>query len=386
MLTQNENELLTRVGPGTAAGQLLRRYWHVVAAAAELSAAKPKKRVRILGEDLVLYLDKSGNYGLVAEKCSHRGVSLYYGFVEPDGIRCAYHGWKYDACGKCLEQPFENPEAGFKDKISQPAYPVEKLAGLLFAYLGPPEKKPLLPRWDMLTRRDGVRKLEIYQTLRCNWLQAMENSVDPVHTYYLHAHTLRMRGSNQGAYYYRPLSKLDFELVMHRTWAGIQKQRVFAGDGGHVEAPHPLIFPNMLMVPATNGHNMHFRTPVDDENTQIFHVRFNPTRDGSIVEGAEDPQAEFVSTKNETGEFHMENFPSQDQMAWETQGPVANRSGEHLGESDRGIILFRKLLRDQIRAVQNGEDPIGVTRDHKHDEMIRLIPEGYTAFSVAQSG
>jgi len=125
---------------------------------------------------------------------------------------------------------------------------------------------------------------------------------------------------------------------------------------------------------------------VDDENTQIFHVRFNPTKDGRIVEGAEDPRAEFVRTKNEAGEFHMENFPSQDQMAWETQGPVANRSGEHLGESDRGIILFRKLLRDQIRAVQNGEDPIGVTRDHKHDEMIRLIPEGYTAFSVAQSG
>jgi 5,5'-dehydrodivanillate O-demethylase oxygenase subunit len=128
---------------------------------------------------------------------------------------------------------------------------------------------------------------------------------------------------------------------------------------------------------------MHFRTPVDDENTQIFHVRFNPTRDGSIVEGLEDPPAEFVSTKNEAGEFHMETFPSQDQMAWETQGPVANRSNEHLGESDRGIILFRKLLRDQIRAVQNGEDPVGVNRDPKHDEMIHIIPEGYTAFSTA---
>jgi len=363
MLTREENELLTRTGPETPAGELLRRYWHVVAAASEITEEKPKKKIRVLGENLLLYRNRSGKYGLIAEHCAHRGASLYYGFVEEDGIRCAYHGWKYDACGKCLEQPFENPEAGFKDKISQPAYPVEKLAGLLFAYLGPPEKKPLLPRWDMLARRDGVRKLEIYQTLRCNWLQTMENSVDPVHTYYLHAHTLRMRGSNQGAYYYRPLSKLDFELVVHPAWAGIQKQRVFAGDARHVEAPHPLIFPNMLMVPATNGHNMHFRTPVDDENTQIFHVRFNPTTDG--VEGSEDPPAEFVSTKNEAGEFHMENFPSQDQMAWETQGPVANRPGEHLGESDRGIILFRKLLRDQIRAVQNGEDPIGVNREDR---------------------
>jgi 5,5'-dehydrodivanillate O-demethylase oxygenase subunit len=382
MLTQEENELLTRVGPGTPGGELLRRYWHVVAAASEITEEKPKKKLRVLGEDLVLYRDRSGKYGLIAEHCAHRGASLYYGFVEEDGIRCAYHGWKYDACGRCLEQPFESPEAGFKDKISQPAYPVEKLTGLLFAYLGPPEKKPLLPRWDMLTRRDGARKLEVYQTLRCNWLQAMENSVDPVHTYYLHAHTLRVRGNNQAAYYYRPLSKLDFELVVHPAWAGIQKQRVFAGDASHIEAPHPLIFPNMLMVPATNGYNMHFRTPVDDYNTQIFHVRFNPTRDGSIVEQLEDPPAEFVSTKNETGEFHMENFPSQDQMAWETQGPVANRPNEHLGESDRGIILFRKLLRDQIRAVQNGGDPVGVNRDPEKDEMVRLIPEGYTAFTA----
>jgi 5,5'-dehydrodivanillate O-demethylase len=381
MLTQEENELFTRIGRGTPAGQLLRHYWHVVAAASELTEKKPKKRVRVLGEDLVLFRDGRGQYGLVAEHCSHRGASLYYGFVEEDGIRCAYHGWKYDACGKCLEQPFESPEAGFKEKISHPAYPVEKLAGLLFAYMGLPEKRPLLPKWDILTRQDGVRKLEIYQILRCNWLQAMENSVDPVHTYYLHAHTLRMRGNNQGAYYYRPLSKLDFELVVHPAWAGIQKQRIFAGEEGRVEAPHPLIFPNMLLVPATNSYNMHFRTPVDDSNTQIFHVSFRPSKDGGAVEQPEDPPAEFVSTKNKDGEFHMENFPSQDQMAWETQGAIANRPNEHLGESDRGIIIFRKLLRDQIRAVQNGADPQGINRDPDKDEVIRLIPDGYTAFS-----
>jgi len=381
MLSHEENELLTRVGSGTPCGRLLRHYWHVIAAASELSDKKPKKKVRVLGEDLVLYRDRRGNYGLVAEHCAHRGASLYYGFVEEDGIRCAYHGWKYDACGKCLEQPFESAEAGFKDKVLQPAYPVEKLAGLLFAYLGPREKRPVLPKWDILLRQDGMRKLEVYQLLRCNWLQAMENSVDPVHTYYLHAHTLRMRGNNQGAYYYRPLQKLDFDLVVYPTWAGIQKQRIFAGDEGRIEAPHPLIFPNMLLVPATNSYNMHFRTPVDDTSTQIFHVSFRPTKDGSAVEQAEDPPAEFVSTKNEDGEFHMENFPSQDQMAWETQGPIANRPDEHLGESDRGIILFRKLLRDQLHAVESGGDPQGINRDPNKDEIIRLIPEGYTAFS-----
>jgi 5,5'-dehydrodivanillate O-demethylase len=382
MLTQEENELLTRVGPGTPAGRLLRRYWHVVAASSELTEERPKKRVRVLGEDLVLFRDRSGGHGLVAEHCSHRGASLYYGFVEEDGLRCAYHGWKYDASGKCLEQPFESSEGRFKEKIQHPAYPVEKLAGLLFAYMGPSEKKPILPKWDVLMRQDGERKLEICQLLRCNWFQAMENSVDPVHTYYLHSHTLRLKGNaDHVPYHYRPLSKMEFELVVHPTWAGIQKQRFFAGDNVPVEAPHPLVFPNMLLVPVRNGYAMHFRTPIDDYNTQIFQFRFRPIKDGATVAQSEDPPVEFVGTKNEAGEFHMENFASQDQMAWETQGPIADRAKEHLGESDRGIILFRKLLKDQVRAVENGANPIGINFDSEKDEIIRLIPQGYTAFS-----
>jgi 5,5'-dehydrodivanillate O-demethylase len=382
MLSQEENELLARVGSGTPAGQLLRRYWQVVAAASELSDEKPKKRVRVLGEDLVLFRDRGGTYGLVGEHCSHRGASLYYGFVEENGIRCSYHGWKYDACGKCVEQPFESPEVGFKKKIQHPAYPVVKQAGLLFAYMGPPEKKPILPKWDLAVRQDGLRKVEICQVLRCNWLQAMENSVDPFHTYYLHSHTLRLRGgSNQSTYHYQPVNKVEFELVVQPSWAGIQKQRFFAGDNVPVEAPHPLIFPNLLFVPVRWGYAMHFRTPIDDTQTQIFHLRFRPTKDGSIPDQPEDPPAEFVGTRNQAGEFHLEDFASQDHMAWETQGPIADRAKEHLGETDRGVILFRKLLRDQIRAVENGGDPVGINRDPGKDEVIRLIPEGYTAFS-----
>jgi 5,5'-dehydrodivanillate O-demethylase len=384
MLSQEENELLARVGPGTPAGRLLRRYWHVVAAASDLTDEKPKKRVRVLGEDLVLFRDRSGEYGLVAEHCSHRGASLYYGFVEEDGIRCAYHGWKYDPYGHCLEQPFESAGLGYKEKISHPAYPVEKLAGLLFAYMGPPAKKPVLPKWDILVREDGVKKIEVCQVLRCNWLQAMENSVDPVHTYYLHSHTLKLKGNpDHVPFHYQRLSKIDFELVVNPSWAGIQKQRFFAGDEAKVEAPHPMIFPNILFVPVRSGYAMHFRKPIDDRNTQIFQFRFRPTNDGSTVAQPENPPAEFVGTRNEAGEFHMEDFTSQDHMAWETQGPMADRAKEHLGESDRGIILLRKFLRDQIRAVENGEDPAGVNTDPKKDEVIRLIPEGYTAYEAA---
>ena len=384
MLSQEENELLTRVGPGTPAGQLLRRYWHAIAPAVELSAEKPKKRVRVLGEDLLLYRDRSGGYGLVAEHCSHRGASLYYGFIEESGIRCAYHGWKYDACGKCVEQPFENPESGFKEKIHHTAYPVEKLGGFLFAYLGPPDKKPLLPKWDVLVRQDGVKKVDVCEVLRCNWLQAMENSVDPTHTYYLHSHTLKLKGDKDYVpFHYQQLSKIDFELVIEPNWAGIQKQRIFAGEGVPAEAPHPLIFPSILFVPVRTGYAMHFRTPIDDSNTQVFQYRFSPTEDGSIAEQPEDPPSEYVPTKNEDGEFHLNHFASQDHMAWETQGPIADRTGEHLGDADRGIIMFRKLLRDQIHAVQNGQDPVGVNFDPAKDETIALIREGYDAYSFA---
>jgi 5,5'-dehydrodivanillate O-demethylase len=385
MLSQEENELLARVGPGTPGGRLFRRYWQVVGAVAELSEDKPKKRVRVLGEDLVLYRDRGGDYGLVAEKCSHRGASLYYGFVEEDGIRCAYHGWKYDACGRCVEQPFESPEAGFKDKIAHPAYPVVKLSGLLFAYMGPPEKQSLLPKWDLLVRQDGVKKIDICEVLACNWLQAMENSVDPYHTYYLHSHTLKLKGDpDHVPFHYQQVQKTEFDLVIQPTWAGIQKQRIFAGDGVPEEAPHPLIFPNILFVPVRMGYAMHFRTPIDDHNTQIYQFRFAPTEDGTPAKQSGEPPVEFVRTKNNDGEFHLEHFASQDQMAWETQGPIADRTQEHLGESDRGIIMFRKLLREQIQAVENGEDPVGTNRDPAKDEVIRLIHEGgYDAFSFA---
>lgn len=384
MLSQEENELLTRVGLKTPTGQLLRRYWHVVGAAAELSEAKPKKRIRVLGEDLVLFRNQNDIYGLVGEHCSHRGASLYYGFVEENGIRCAYHGWKYDPCGNCIEQPFENPAAGFKDKIHHPAYPVVKLAGLLFAYMGPPEKKPTLPKWDILVRQDGAKKIDICEVLRCNWLQAMENSVDPTHTYYLHSHTLKLKGTKDYVpFHYQPLSKIEFDLVIHPNWAGIQKQRVFTGEDVPAEAPHPLIFPNILFVPVRWGYALHFRTPIDDLNTQVYQFRFNPTKDGKIAQQPEDPPIEYVATKNAAGEFHLDSFASQDHMAWETQGPIANRSNEHLGESDSGIIMFRKFLREQIEVVQNGGDPVGVNTDPDKDEVIQLIQEGYSAFSFA---
>ena len=185
VLSQEANELLTGVGPTTPGGKLLRCYWHPVGLVEELTDSHPKKRVRILGEDLILFRLRDGRYGLVAETCSHRRASLYYGFIDEDGLRCAYHGWKYDLDGRCIEQPFEKDPA-FKNEVCHRAYPVEQLTGLLFAYLGPREKKPLLPRWDFLVREDWSRKIEVHPVLNCNWIQPMENAVDTSHTRFLH--------------------------------------------------------------------------------------------------------------------------------------------------------------------------------------------------------
>ncbi len=360
MLSNETNELLTQVGPGTPCGELLRRYWHPVAVAAELTDNKPKKKVRILGEDRGAG-DSEERYGLLGESCSHRHASLYYGFIDSDGLRCAYHGWKYDVNGKCIEQPFEkDPE--FKREVCHKAYPVVKLSGLLFTYMGPPEKKPLLPRWDFLVREDWPRKIEVQPILNCNWLQPMENAVDPSHTRFLHGETFRRKGTRDASYNLRRVDHFYFEGC---EW-GIRKGRVFAD--GEKEAGHFLIFPNILRHPGS----LHYRTPIDDTHTLIVRIiRLNPERVSR--QNPDELPVEYVNTKNGDGEFHMETFPSQDAMAWETQGPVYDRTTEMLGESDRGITLYRKMLIDQIRLVQQGGEPMALVRHAAQNRIIKFV-------------
>ena len=177
MLTVEQNERLTRVGPGTPMGELLRRYWHPIAPSAELDEENPTKEVRLLGEDLVLFRSTKGVLGLVEPSCPHRKANLSYGVPEPEGIRCAYHGWLFDETGACVDQPSEPAGSRFKEKVRIKAYPVEELGTLIFAYLGP-EPAPLLPRWDMLTWGQ-VRRNVVMHMVPANWLQCMENSLDP---------------------------------------------------------------------------------------------------------------------------------------------------------------------------------------------------------------
>lgn len=368
MLTKDENELVTRMGPGTPCGDLLRRYWQPICFAQELTAARPVKRVKMLGEELVLFRDSAGGYGLLAEHCSHRGTSLSYGFIEDGGLRCAYHGWLYDAAGRCLEQPFEPGQSMMKHTIRHPAYPVQELAGLLWTYMGP-GPAPLLPRWDVLLREDGERRFEV-RPLECNWLQAMENTPDFVHTYYLHGHNLHVRGIPGGEYFYRTFERYGFKPF---EW-GVLKFWTYGGPHPESGWGHPLIFPNMQRALEGRGAAMHWRVPQDDTHTNIFVCMFTPSKNGEPVSQPGEPTVEyFEPLRRPDGEYELTSFPSQDHMAWETQGPIVDRGAEHVAASDMGVVMFRSMLIEQIEVVRRGDDPIGLIRDPGSNEMVRVI-------------
>ena len=375
MITSEQNERWTRIGAGTPCGELMRRYWQPLCPSGELTAERPKKRLRVMGENLVVFRDASGEYGCVEEFCKHRGVSLYYGYAEDDGIRCCYHGWKYDRTGRCIDMPFEPKTSPMKNEIRLKAYPVEKLGGLLFAYMGPdPAKAPLLPRWDVLAREDGGREVKMFPTHRCNWLQIQENTADSTHTYFLHGlMDVALKLNHPFApYYRRPIEKLDFSYC---EW-GIDKAIHYGGDVPEVEIRPPMIFPNILRIPNGPVEVMHWRVPIDDANTRIVFAAFEPDRAGKGVRSPADGDAPYeyvpdMLTKD--GEYDLKSFFSQDQMALETQGAIYDRTGEHLGLSDRGIVLFRKMLDEQIDRVARGEEPdVAVVRDPAKNRVIEF--------------
>ena len=183
MLTKEQNQMLTEVGPGTPMGELMRRYWQPIAALSQLKE-NPTKAVRLLGENLVLFRDRSGTLGLIQESCPHRRVNLLYGIPEEHGLRCPYHGWLFDETGQCLEMPAEAPDSTFKDRVTAKSYPVEELGGMVWAWLGP-EPRPLVPHWEAFVK-DNVQRDIGWAVLPCNWMQIMENSLDPVHVEHLH--------------------------------------------------------------------------------------------------------------------------------------------------------------------------------------------------------
>jgi 5,5'-dehydrodivanillate O-demethylase len=368
MLSQQENEIITRVGPETPAGELLRRYWHPVCVAQELNDENPTKLVRILGEDLVLFRDRQGGVGLLGDHCPHRGASLFYGRVEERGIACAYHGWLFDCEGNCLETPAEPAGSKFHLTVKHKAYPVQKFIGLYWTYMGP-KPAPLIPRYDLWVCKLGRRRIIVQPQLDCNWFQAMENSVDPAHLLILHQ-TIVGRGRTIASTT-RGLTDDVEKLEFYEFPVGIMKKRSY--KNGSVDE-HPLIFPNILR----QGNATQIRVPIDDTHTKIFFVRFDPTEDGSSVEEEGDPPVEYmIPYKSPPDALHpftrfdmTIDVQSQDHMAWETQGPIADRSRERLATSDRGVVMLREMMKREMEKAQKGLDPKGVIRDPALNTMI----------------
>ncbi len=365
---------LTAVGPGTPCGELMRRYWQPIALSANVTM-RPQN-VRVLGEDLVLFRDGKGRPGLLTPRCAHRGTSLYYGKVDENGIRCCYHGWQYDVEGRCVDQPCE-PDGGRKDLVRQPWYPVEERYGLVFAYLGPPARRPVLTRWDVLENLEPGEEIYAYgntgfgvgadnsvKIIPWSWLQNWENLMDPFHVPMLHARHRAIQYTPEAAF----LPKAKFETFEFGVSYTTQRK---SADGRDVDRVSVAICPGMGMVPdqqlEVEGQTRLFRwmVPVDDEN----HVLFYAMRVPKGVDGADlfmkasrpRPMGTSKLWSEMTKDEHQ-HFPTD----WEAQigqGRISAHSDEHLATSDTGIAMLRQFLRQQIAIVQNGGDPAGVRFD-----------------------
>ncbi len=362
---------LTEVGAGTPMGELLRRYWHPVALAAD--AGTTPRRIRHLGEDLVLFRAGNGSPGLVVERCTHRGASLLYGRVEDEGIRCCYHGWLYGPEGHCLDKAVE-PEGGKRRAMDrQPWYPVEERYGLIFAYLGSPERKPVLPRYDNL---EGLRPGEIHEAdssgypaggpeiLDFNWFQHYENYQDAGHVLWLH---FLHSGNQFGETHRLAGAKLNsYDFLKGRTWhataSGMKYQAVDTIAGGRqMRLVVQNILPNVGVVPEPANSDvgvsdqLHWLVPMDDTNFRIFVVRRVDTADQKPSFRFRINGKEWTDRTEEERRAHPGDYEAQ-----RSQGLITLHSTEHLSLSDRGVIMLRRIFEDQLKAIAAGRDPLNV--------------------------
>jgi 5,5'-dehydrodivanillate O-demethylase oxygenase subunit len=388
------NKTLTQVGKGTPMGELMRRYWQPMAAAEDMRSAWTK-RVRLLGEDLVLFKDRQGRLGLIAEQCPHRRASFAFGIPTQDGIRCPYHGWEYSAQGKCLNQPNEPDNCAFRDKVATDAYPVQELGGVLFAYLGP-LPAPLLPRFDGFVVEGAIRMLGRV-VLPVNWLQIMENSLDPIHTEWLHGHQHEFQKEQEGIKV--AISAHHLKIDFKEFEFGITKHRLLEGHSENDDdwkVGHPIVFPNMLAVGNGDEKSRYYafqiRVPVDDTHTlHLWYTAYMPPQ-GAVVPPhlLEKVHTYEVPYQDAQGHYIMDNVDGQDMMAWISQGPIADRSKENLASSDRGVALYRRTLRRELKKIEQGLDPMALVRDPARNARIDLPNEkkkhhnsdGFTSFMM----
>ena len=388
MLRKELNELLTRTGPGTPMGEMFRRYWIPAMLAEELPDNDcPPVRVKLLSERLVAFRDSEGKLGLIDEFCAHRGVSLWFGRNEECGLRCPYHGWKFNVQGECMEIPSEPEESGFRKKIKLKSYPLIERGGILWTFMGPPEHQPPAPEWEFIM----VPPSQTFTSKRsqeCNWLQAMEGGIDSAHVSFLHRGNLNsdplFKGS-RGNQYNLSDTMPYFEVVEHEAGLFIGARRN-AENGKYYWRITPWVMPCFTMVPPRADHPIHghFWIPMDDENCWAWSFDYHPARaltDGEVsamragkgihvkyVPGSYRPAAnkdndyliDRAAQKAGTTYSGVEGIGMQDASLQESMGPIVDRTKENLTSTDNGIIMARlKLIKAAKALADKGQDPPG---------------------------
>lgn len=368
-----ENEMLTRVGPGTAAGETLRKYWLPVGFSNEITSEMPKL-VRWLCEDLLLFRDEFGRVGLIHPYCAHRGTSLDYGWIEAGGIRCCYHGWVYDVNGRCIEQPGEPADSSFKDKIRLKAYPVRELGGMIWTFMGsgqPPE----LPNYHFLVREDGERNHSSY-VRECNYIQQLENALDPVHATILHGRAIHgapaapewmetpsfdVTATESMAYYVARRKGPKPDTEWHREVAYVPPLMVVHHGGSLPNDPEPAMV------------DVAWRMPIDDFTTRTFTLRFYPNLDGKPWPKEQKERVKPAPLMRGTRrQYDMATINGQDSAAQVSQGAIVDRTLEHLGHSDRGVIQVRKLWMSAIEKCLKGAEPPNLIRDAAKNRLVHV--------------
>jgi phenylpropionate dioxygenase-like ring-hydroxylating dioxygenase large terminal subunit len=385
MLSRDDNERVTRTGPGTPLGQLMRAYWQPAALVSEMPAGRPVKAVRLMGEDLVLFRRDDGGWALIGRYCAHRGVDLAYGRHEDGGIRCLYHGWLYGADGQCLEQPAEPAHSRFAEKIRIPSYPCAERNGIVFAYLGEGEPPPF-PFYDCF-RAPQEYTFAFKGLWECNWLQGVEGGIDPSHVSFLHRFidtdprdVYGQQFSEEVAGTGRKLSELvgeshrpDIEVEPAEHGLRVYALRRLTDDVRHVRVTN-LVFPNAFVVPFGNGKAFcQWHVPIDDENHywyMIFYDFQEPADQATLLEQRlkEVSLPDYRPRRNRSNGWGYDpaeqreltytgmglDINVHDQWAVESMGRIQDRTTERLGVSDRAVTANRRLLLRAIDAFGAG--------------------------------
>ena len=387
MISAEQNDFITRVGPGTPAGALLRRYWQPIALVEELEEKRPVRAVRLMGQDFVLFRDEKGELGLLDRDCPHRGADLAFGRLEDGGLRCPFHGWLFDVKGTCLETPAEPAGSKLCTRIKQSAYPVVEKSGIIFAYIGEGEP-PAFPAFDCFVAPD-THVFAFKGLFECNWLQALEVGIDPAHASYLHrffqdesteaSYGKQFRGASNDSD--MPITKVlrEFDrpdIAVESADYGLRltSLRKLSEESTHVRVTN-VVFPQAFVIPMSSEMTIsQWHVPVDDTDCYwyaIFTSFTGPVNKQQMrdqrLELYELP--DYTSRKNKRNNYGY-NIDEQlnetytgmgndinvhDQWAIESQGPIQDRTREHLGTTDKGIIAYRRLLVSAIEATQAGQ-------------------------------